>query len=60
MNAELIAIGSELLLGETVDTNSAYLARQAACVEDARDVVRHPIVQRIVQAYEKFENQSDG
>jgi nicotinamide-nucleotide amidase len=30
MNAELIAIGSELLLGETVDTNSAYLARQLA------------------------------
>ncbi|HWQ16028.1 MAG TPA: CinA family nicotinamide mononucleotide deamidase-related protein [Roseiflexaceae bacterium] len=30
MNAEIIAIGSELLLGETVDTNSAYLARQLA------------------------------
>jgi nicotinamide-nucleotide amidase len=30
MNAELLAIGSELLLGETVDTNSAYLARQFA------------------------------
>src|SRR6266542_3041838 len=30
MNAELIAIGSELLLGETIDTNSAYLARQLA------------------------------
>lgn len=28
MNAEIIAIGSELLLGETIDTNSAYLARQ--------------------------------
>lgn len=27
MNAEIIAIGSELLLGETVDTNSAYIAR---------------------------------
>lgn len=32
MNAEIIAIGSELLLGETVDTNSAYLARQLAGV----------------------------
>lgn len=32
MNAELIAIGSELLLGETVDTNSAYLARQLAAI----------------------------
>jgi competence/damage-inducible protein CinA-like protein len=32
MNAEIIAIGSELLLGETVDTNSAYLARQMAAI----------------------------
>ncbi|PDV97529.1 competence/damage-inducible protein A [Candidatus Chloroploca asiatica] len=30
MQAEIIAIGSELLLGTTVDTNSAYLARQLA------------------------------
>ncbi len=30
MDAEIIAIGSELLLGVTVDTNSAYLARQLA------------------------------
>ncbi len=32
MNAEILAIGSELLLGETVDTNSAYLARQLASI----------------------------
>jgi competence/damage-inducible protein CinA-like protein len=32
MNAEIIAIGSELLLGTTIDTNSAYLARQLAGV----------------------------
>ncbi|MCG8346685.1 MAG: CinA family nicotinamide mononucleotide deamidase-related protein [Chloroflexales bacterium] len=32
MKAEIIAIGSELLLGETIDTNSAYLARQLAGV----------------------------
>lgn len=32
MNAEIIAIGSELLLGETIDTNSAYLARQLAAI----------------------------
>jgi competence/damage-inducible protein CinA-like protein len=30
MNAEIVATGSELVLGETVDTNSAYLARQLA------------------------------
>lgn len=30
MNAEILAVGSELLLGETIDTNSAYLARQLA------------------------------
>ena len=27
MHAELIAIGSELVLGEIVDTNSAHIAR---------------------------------
>lgn len=30
MNAEIICIGTELLLGHTVDTNSAYLARELA------------------------------
>ncbi len=30
MDAEIIAIGSELLLGTTIDTNSAYLARELA------------------------------
>jgi nicotinamide-nucleotide amidase len=30
MDAEIIAVGSELLLGATIDTNSAYLARQLA------------------------------
>lgn len=30
MNAEIVAIGTELLLGVTIDTNSAYLARQLA------------------------------
>ncbi len=30
MNAEIITIGTELLLGETVDTNSAYIAKRLA------------------------------
>lgn len=30
MDAEIVAIGSELLLGTTIDTNSAYLAGQLA------------------------------
>jgi len=32
MNAEIVAIGTELLLGVTVDTNSAYLAQQLATI----------------------------
>lgn len=30
MNAEIICIGSELLLGETLDTNSAYISKKLA------------------------------
>jgi nicotinamide-nucleotide amidase len=30
MNAEIVAIGSELLLGQIIDTNSAYIAQQLA------------------------------
>ena len=30
MNAEIISIGTELLMGELVDTNSAYLASELA------------------------------
>ena len=32
MQAEILAIGTELLLGATVDTNSAYLERQLATI----------------------------
>jgi nicotinamide-nucleotide amidase len=32
MNAELLSIGAELLLGETVDTNAAYLGRELATI----------------------------
>ena len=30
MNAEIVAIGTELLLGQNVDTNSAWIAQQLA------------------------------
>ena len=30
-NAEIVAIGSELLLGQIVDTNSAWMAQRLWC-----------------------------
>ena len=38
-NAEIVAIGSELLLGQIVDTNSAWLSQQLAAV--GCDVAAH-------------------
>jgi nicotinamide-nucleotide amidase len=32
MNAEIISIGTELLMGETVDTNSSYVGEQLASI----------------------------
>ena len=32
MKAELVIIGTELLLGETVDTNAAFLAQELAAL----------------------------
>ena len=51
MDAEIIAIGSELLLGATIDTNSAYLARNlaAAGVNLFRKTVVGDNTERIAQ-----------
>ncbi|CAN5288861.1 competence/damage-inducible protein A [soil metagenome] len=42
MRAELVAVGSELLLGESVDTNSAWISARLA--EIGVDVYRHTTV----------------
>ncbi len=42
MNAEIIAIGSELLLGQIIDTNSAYIARRL--VETGIELVQTSMV----------------
>ena len=46
MKAEILCVGTELLLGDIVNTNAAYLARELAamgitlCPEPTVDVVR--------------------
>ncbi|MDN5273630.1 CinA family nicotinamide mononucleotide deamidase-related protein [Chloroflexus sp. MS-CIW-1] len=61
MDAEIIAIGSELLLGVTVDTNSAYLARQlaAAGVNVYRKMVVGDNVDRITTAVREALSRAD-
>jgi len=61
MKAEIIMIGTELLLGQIVDTNASYLARQLATL--GIDVFRKTTVgdneQRIVNAIRKALNRCD-
>lgn len=61
MKAEIIAIGSELLLGVTVDTNSAYLARLLAAM--GLELSSHCTVgdnlERIVAAIDDALNRAD-
>lgn len=61
MNAEIIAIGSELLLGVTIDTNSAYLARQlaAAGVNVFRKTVVGDNVERIAMVVREALDRAD-
>jgi nicotinamide-nucleotide amidase len=42
MNAIILSVGDELVLGQTVDTNSAWLSRQLSSV--GIEVVRHVTV----------------
>ncbi len=62
MNAEIIAIGTELLLGEIVDTNTALIARALRSV--GLDLYRTTIVgdnaERIAQAVREALGRSDA
>ena len=42
MNAEIIAVGTELLMGQVVNTNATYLSRQLLAL--GIDVYRHTVV----------------
>ena len=61
MNAEIISIGTELLMGEIVDTNSAYLADELAKIgvelRWATKVGDHPA--RLQEAIERALGRSD-
>lgn len=61
MKAEIIAIGTEILLGEIIDTNSGYLARQLP--ELGIDLYYKSVVgdnmDRIVETFERAWNRSD-
>lgn len=60
MKAEIVATGSELVLGETIDTNSAYLARNLAamgitvlrttCVGDGQEPIRAAVDEALDRA----------
>lgn len=61
MNAEIIAIGSELLLGQIVNTNGQFISKHLA--EEGINVFYHTVVgdnkQRLVNAIETASERSD-
>jgi competence/damage-inducible protein CinA-like protein len=61
MNAEILAIGTELLLGEIVDTNTAVLARalRSVGIDLYRTVIVGDNVERIAQAVREAVQRSD-
>ena len=40
-NAELLSVGAELLLGETVDTNAAFLGAELATIGELTTSLAH-------------------
>ena len=60
MKAEIITSGTELLLGEVVDTNTPFLARELANIES---MYHHTTVKynsaSIIEAIEQAENRAD-
>lgn len=61
MNAEIIAVGSELLLGQIVNTNAQFISRQLS--ELGVNVYYHTVVgdnpQRLIRAVEVAEERAD-
>jgi len=62
MNLEIIAVGTELLLGDIVNTNAAWLAKELANI--GINVYRHEVVgdnmQRLQNAYSEAFSRSDA
>ncbi len=61
MKAEMIAIGDEILIGQVVDTNSAWIARQLtlAGIETDRIQAVHDRREEILQALEQARGRAD-
>ena len=61
MQAEIIAVGTEILLGQIVDTNSAFIARELA--EAGIEVYYHSLVgdnaTRLTAVVEQARSRSD-
>ena len=62
--SETVAAMLEKISGLTQEEAKAYILKGvediAICPFSARDVVRHPLVQRIIAAYDKYEKTQEG
>ena len=61
MEAEIIAVGTELLLGETVNTNAQYISRELANlgIDTYYQSVVGDNAERLYKAYEVAFNRAD-